>query len=101
MGTNSQTGINRWGDYSLMAIDPVDDETFWFTSQYGGNRKTRIASFIFLTGPNVTTEAASNIGSSSATLNGTINPQGSETTYYFQYGTLRSIWRDTTEIGYS
>jgi len=47
-GANSQTGVNRWGDYALMSVDPVDDETFWFTTQYagpGGSRKTRVASF--------------------------------------------------------
>lgn len=32
-GTGSQE-INRWGDYSSMSVDPVDDCTFWFTSQY-------------------------------------------------------------------
>ncbi|MEI7981357.1 MAG: hypothetical protein WCI71_06860 [Bacteroidota bacterium] len=33
-GSNSQTGYNRWGDYSLMSVDPSDDQTFWFTSEY-------------------------------------------------------------------
>jgi hypothetical protein len=29
-GTGSQTGTsNRWGDYSAMTVDPVDDCTFW------------------------------------------------------------------------
>jgi len=32
----SQTGssLARWGDYSMMAVDPVDDCTFWFTTEY-------------------------------------------------------------------
>ncbi len=35
VGTGSQTGaLTRWGDYSTMQVDPVDDETFWFTTQY-------------------------------------------------------------------
>ncbi|MEP6809940.1 MAG: hypothetical protein ABI992_06835, partial [Chthoniobacterales bacterium] len=34
-GTGSQTGTgNRWGDYSSLTVDPVDDSTFWFTSEY-------------------------------------------------------------------
>lgn len=33
-GGGSQTGSNRWGDYSSMSIDPGDDATFWFTSMY-------------------------------------------------------------------
>jgi hypothetical protein len=26
--------LARWGDYSMLAVDPVDDCTFWFTSEY-------------------------------------------------------------------
>src|SRR4029077_8398981 len=34
-GTGSQTGTgNRWGDYSALIIDPVDDCTFWYTQEY-------------------------------------------------------------------
>lgn len=52
-GTGSQTvGLDRWGDYSTMQIDPADDCTFWYTTQYIGsngtfNWRTRIASFKF------------------------------------------------------
>ncbi len=41
----------RWGDYSAMSIDPVDDCTFWYTDEYyavnGGNWNTRIGRFKF------------------------------------------------------
>ncbi len=33
-GTGSQTGSNRWGDYTSMNVDPVDDCTFWYVNQY-------------------------------------------------------------------
>src|ERR1044072_6374817 len=34
-GTGSQTGTSsRWGDYSALSIDPVDDCTFWYTNEY-------------------------------------------------------------------
>jgi hypothetical protein len=52
-GNGSQTtGLARWGDYSSMAIDPSDDCTFWYTTEYiqaNGtfNWSTRIASFKF------------------------------------------------------
>jgi hypothetical protein len=47
-GTASQGGIDRWGDYSSLSVDPVDDSTFWFTTEYmRSNWKTRIASFNF------------------------------------------------------
>ena len=36
--------------------------------------------------PTVTTDSATSVTSTSATLNGTINPNGSNTTYYFEYG---------------
>ncbi len=49
-GTKSQTGVNRWGDYSMMSIDPSDDQTFWYTTEYsdgGWDWVTQIASFTF------------------------------------------------------
>ncbi|MEO1997947.1 MAG: pre-peptidase C-terminal domain-containing protein, partial [Planctomycetaceae bacterium] len=41
-------GSNRWGDYSAMSIDPVDDQTFWFTGEYAnsGVWATQIGSFV-------------------------------------------------------
>jgi hypothetical protein len=52
-GTGSQLrNLSRWGDYSAMTVDPVDDCTFWYTTEYlkaNGtfNWSTRIASFKF------------------------------------------------------
>src|SRR5262249_28724797 len=52
-GTGSQTGTNsRWGDYSDLTVDPVDDCTFWYTNEYYAtttsfNWRTRIGSFKF------------------------------------------------------
>jgi hypothetical protein len=54
-GTGSQTGTsNRWGDYSDLTIDPVDDCTFWYTTEYYAsttsfNWRTRIGNFKFAT----------------------------------------------------
>lgn len=47
-GLGSQTGGNRYGDYSQMTMDPSDDMTFWFTGEWlggGGSRKTEVFSF--------------------------------------------------------
>ena len=33
-GTGSQTGSNRWGDYTAMVVDPTDDTTFWYINEY-------------------------------------------------------------------
>jgi len=56
-GTAAQTSLNsRWGDYTSMNVDPVDDCTFWYVNEYytvagaasaptGNGWQTRIASF--------------------------------------------------------
>jgi hypothetical protein len=52
-GAGSQSGTgNRWGDYSAISIDPVDDATFWYTQEYYSTTttygwKTRIGNFQF------------------------------------------------------
>ena len=33
-GAGSQTNTSRWGDYSAMSVDPIDDCTFWYTTEY-------------------------------------------------------------------
>lgn len=63
-GSGSQTGINRWGDYSMMSVDPIDECTFWYTQEYypvtdGWNWHTRVGSFVFpgcVIGPSGTLE---------------------------------------------
>jgi uncharacterized repeat protein (TIGR01451 family) len=50
-GSQSDT-VNRWGDYSDLTIDPVDDCTFWYTNEYLAdtgtfNWRTRIGNFKF------------------------------------------------------
>lgn len=37
--------------------------------------------------PSATTGSASSVGTTTATLNGTVNPNGSDSSYYFEYGT--------------
>jgi len=45
----SPNGSNRYGDYSAMVVDPVDDCTFWYTAQYNiaNGWSTRMASMRF------------------------------------------------------
>jgi hypothetical protein len=61
LGGGSQTNkcggapCHRWGDYTTMTVDPVDDCTFWYVGQYyanqtqgtKGNWQTSIGSFKF------------------------------------------------------
>ncbi|MFI5042557.1 MAG: hypothetical protein ACHQNA_12045, partial [Acidimicrobiales bacterium] len=50
-GTGVQLpSLSRWGDYSMMAVDPSDDCTFWYTNQYiptngAFNWRTRVGTF--------------------------------------------------------
>ncbi|PYJ67459.1 MAG: hypothetical protein DME76_15185 [Verrucomicrobia bacterium] len=52
-GIGAQLGAgNRWGDYSAMTLDPIDQCTFYYTNEYlktngGFNWSTRIAAFTF------------------------------------------------------
>jgi len=51
-GTGVQTDPDRWGDYATLTVDPADDCTFYFATQYlktkgSFNWQTRIARFKF------------------------------------------------------
>ncbi len=54
-GAGSQNGgLTRWGDYSSLSVDPVDDCTLWYTTEYlkttgSFNWSTEIANFKFST----------------------------------------------------
>ncbi|TMG40064.1 MAG: hypothetical protein E6H88_00515, partial [Chloroflexi bacterium] len=58
-GTGSQLPtLSRWGDYSSMFVDPSDDCTFWYTTEYltangTWNWHTRIGTFKFANCPAV------------------------------------------------
>ena len=53
VGSGSQThSSGRWGDYSLLAVDPLDQCTFWYTQEYyaatsEAGWQTRVGSFAF------------------------------------------------------
>lgn len=47
-GGGVQQGLNRYGDYGHLTLDPADGITFWFTGEYLGDNgiiKTRVFSF--------------------------------------------------------
>ena len=49
-GSGSQTGAIRWGNYSTIDVDPLDDSTFWYTAEYysansAAGWRTRVQSF--------------------------------------------------------
>lgn len=65
-GSGSQQSYDRWGDYSSLSVDPVDDCTFWYTNEYlattgNFNWSTRIGAFRFpATDPGPSLAAAAN-----------------------------------------
>jgi subtilase family serine protease len=70
VGTGSQTHTSgRWGDYSSLVVDPVDDCTFWFTQEYyavtsESGWQTRIGAFSL---PNCSSSTPSNLPAVSVT----------------------------------
>ncbi len=87
-GGGSQTGYNRWGDYSAMRTDPSDDCTFWYTQEYqattqSANWNTRIGSFKFSScgqpvaqAPTITTISPTSTTAGGAAFNLTVNGTG-------------------------
>jgi hypothetical protein len=99
-GMSSQThSSGRWGDYTMLDVDPVDDRSFWHVNQYvnGGSWATFIAQFellsaaptvtailpavgppsggtaVTITGSNFTTGATVALGGASATSVSVVN----------------------------
>ena len=103
-GAASMTGATRWGDYAALNVDPSDNVTFWTTNEYVGTYggtwpwATRIASFKFSNQPSVATQNATAITLISATLNGTVNPNGLATTYHFEWGTTVAYGNNTATL---
>ncbi len=80
---------NDYGDYT--GIDATGDVAYpvWSDNSTGdGEAFTFVAQLAPPSAPTVVTGAASSVGQTSATLNGTVNPNGQTTTYHFEYGSL-------------
>ena len=91
-GTGSQSGTsNRWGDYSSLTVDPVDDSTFWYTNEYYSttgsfNWRTRIGSFKIASGsptptPTPTPTPAANFSLSISPSSANVPPKGGTANY--------------------
>ena len=91
-GTTNQTVAE-----SLTALKPGTTYHYRLVAENDAGR-TSGADGLFTTSapPSVTTGAANGIGPSSATLNGTLNPNGRATTWYFEYGTATSYGSKTS-----
>jgi hypothetical protein len=97
-GGSQGISLGRWGDYSMMGVDPTDDCTFWYTQEYYASDsdagwQTRIGSFRFpscTTGPAGTvagavTDAATGlpIEAAEVTVGGSTTFSGADGRYTF------------------
>jgi hypothetical protein len=64
--------------------------------EFGGSGTVQVAGV-----PHITTSPATNLTSSSATLNGTVNPNALPTTVHFEYGTTTSYGSTTRNQSYN
>ncbi len=97
-GSGAATGTMSW---SASGIDlQSGDNIITITAKDGANNiKTNILTITFNTtssAPTATTANASDITSSSVTLNGSVNPNGLATTVWFQYGTVSGSYGSTS-----
>ena len=96
-GTGAQLSTgSRWGDYSSLSVDPVDDCTFWYTNEYYAvsstlGWRTRVASFRF---PTCTTPSPRGAINGLVTNASTGQPiPGAVVT------TTNGFWRSTSGVG--
>ncbi len=86
----------RWGDYLGTAIDPSDPTSIWVSGLYlaqsatqgayeWGSWMAKVSASSFSL-PAVTTGSATKITTTSASVAGTVNPNGVATTYHIDYG---------------
>jgi hypothetical protein len=72
----------------------------FYNSDSGSYQFGSVLSFTSVKGPSVTTTTATAIGSSGATLNGTINPLGAHGYYDFEWGTDPTMSSYTSACGF-
>ena len=95
-GTSSQsvsasiTGLNAGSTYHFRVKATNNAGT-----TYGSDYSLTTASAV----PTVVTSSAGSVSTEAATLNGTVNPNGASTTYYFQYGKTSSYGLFTAPMG--
>jgi len=86
---------NDYGDYTGIAATGGIAYPVWTDNSTGDGDPFTFTTPPSGTPPTVTTGNASSVGQSSATLNGTVNPNGQSTTYHFEYGTTTGYGTST------
>ena len=104
-GTNV-TGTTPPGSLSQPVSEPISGLSPGHTYHFklcatnapeppGGTTCGSDSSFTTLAAPTVTTGGATSVTPTGATLNGTVNPNGDDTSYTFSYGTSPGIYTGT------
>jgi hypothetical protein len=87
--------VNGTGDYASAAARPSAAGTYRWTASYSGDANNHPSATtcndsgesVVVTGPPAaTTRAATSASTTGASLNGSVNPHDSQTTYHFDYG---------------
>lgn len=99
-GLAFQSPLNGSGNVSAPGMSFQAATTYYYRvrgTNTGGTSYSNVVSFTTLPLPAVTTAAATNVTSSTATLNGTVTPNsGESTTVTFQYGLTTSYGTNKT-----
>ncbi len=85
-------GAPQIGSFGGLAVNGTSGGVY-----VADNANATVQRYTTFEGPTVTTSAASSVATSSATLNGTIDPGGVSSTYHFEYGTDTNYGSQTTE----
>jgi hypothetical protein len=100
-GTTGATSFAVVSSTSITATspeEPVGTVDVTVTTSGGTSAISTADQFTYISTslPSATTGAATSVGSSNATLNGSVNANGSTATYYFEYGTTTSYGSTTS-----
>ena len=83
-GTANIPGL-RYGDYSKIDVDPVDDKTFWFINEYINNGRKDVVG-VFKIAPNFNTD--SGVVNIDSPVSGILTASETVTVTIFNYGQL-------------
>lgn len=102
-GASCAAGDTAYGGAGLALPDSLADNGLQFEVSFETYPPDQTitsdpATLTVIAPPTATTGAASFLGSATATLNGTVNPNGADTTYHFEYGATTSYTESTPAL---
>ncbi|MHB8641845.1 MAG: hypothetical protein ACYDA3_03020 [Gaiellaceae bacterium] len=98
---SAATSDTRWGDYFGAATDPSTPGVVWVAGEYGGGGvgwSTAVAAWKTVAVSPVVEYAnpsSTSVGATSAALAGVLDPRGSDSQYWFEYGTSTAYGQST------